>query len=349
MIFYSIHFLLFVACIFDLNKNLNIKYTVLLILSVILILFSGLRPISIDSYYYYDTQNYVNLFENLGSFSEFKKDIGYYFINLLASFISSNYTVLFIIISGITIIFTNKYIRYYTNRWILALLVYVSMFYYIREFGQIRASLAYAIVIYSSKYLIKNDNKKFLIGMFIATSIHFSAVLGIFIYFVRHKHIDSKVLYFIVLLSVLIFNVEWLGAISDVISGISDNFYIDKFNTYIRVGKMRSIDIKVIIYYTIAILSIYIRKYNKCDNNKFNMKLNMLIIGIVILAIFSESDILSVRLSELYITSIVLIIPEFVDLIENNILKVLISIIISLCLIIYTIRLFIGFGSGLVY
>ena len=144
---------------------------------LVLLLISGFRRIGADYL------NYKDIF--IASTTEnaiyFSIEPGFLLVNKILSAIGLNFEVAIFIFSFTTIILVFAAIRDYANKInvSLALMAYVSL-YYLPSFNMVRMYLAASIILYSYKFFLRGQMKKYLIVLSLTLFIHFSVFLFFF-------------------------------------------------------------------------------------------------------------------------------------------------------------------------
>lgn len=175
----------------------NFSKYFLLIWCTILVLVAGFREGTADYV------SYVNLFtwapnlidviiNNDWAFFIFtREEIGYLLINSLVKIFTNESSILFLVIAIISISLYYKNIRKYSVYPLISLMLYFSLVYCVKELAQIRQGVAIAIFVYSWKYIIQNNFKKYFISLWIASLFHLSIWIMIFIYPLRKVKINT--------------------------------------------------------------------------------------------------------------------------------------------------------------
>ena len=108
---------------------------------------------------------------------------GFWAIGILTKTFTNNYQIYFCVVSLITFFFLYKDLRQYSLYPLVGLCVYVARFYCGRNFMQIRAGVAYAILLLGVKYIQEKDWKRYFLVVFVAYLFHHSAIIAIPLYF----------------------------------------------------------------------------------------------------------------------------------------------------------------------
>ena len=181
-------FFAYLAQKFENKKVLVILFSIIAIL--IPSVLAGVRDSNIGT----DLEVYGKPFFNRAvlsdSFEEYSNicetELGYRIINYIVSRFSDNINIFLFVLEFIIIGIV--YLAFYQRRkeipvW-LGLLCYLFLFYS-RFLNLLRQGIAVSIIIYSYKYLEKNELKKFLLAILIATMFHTTAIFAITLIFIK--------------------------------------------------------------------------------------------------------------------------------------------------------------------
>lgn len=180
------------------ENSLKIRKTYLYIVSIILILESGLRGLSVGD----DTLTYSDSFESIkytswadifryfnffsgGNYEN--RDPGYDIFQKFFQIFSDDYRVYLFFIA---IIFFSSLFHFLSRNTfglfelILAFLIYCTLFYYFFSITGIRQTITTSVALYCSKYIKERKILKFLIPIMIASFIHSSVLIFLPFYFV---------------------------------------------------------------------------------------------------------------------------------------------------------------------
>ena len=333
MIYFYIYFYCILGTVFSFsNKYQKYRKYYLGTITLLLVLLAGLRY-NIG----FDYQAYVEIFNNNGTTIDvltgnINLDIekGYLLLNALVKDIGLGVEVIFFIMALITIILLFISFYKYSNYLELSILIYLSRFFFVRDMGQIRSSLACAIVLYSIKFIKEKDIKKFGICILIGCLFHKGAILGVLLYVLcKFKPKNYNIYYIILALSLIIGSIDITSLIQS-ISWIIPERYLDYiFNSYYISGK-GILNPVLLIQITIILMFIKYRNKIKPNQKYYDILLNGYLISTVILSIFSRFDTIAGRLSTILATFEVVIIPSFIFIFSDKNAKKFASILIIL-------------------
>lgn len=253
-------------------SKLNTVFYSLLILWLTFVM--GFRKIGVGV----DDYSYLRIFENISSLSiteyymQASTEPLYYFLNKIVSLVTNDVQLVFIISSFITVYGILDFLKFYRDEinFTIAVTLFVIMqyFYYI---GIIRLGIAVGIISYSLKFILKDDKKKFIIGVFIATLFHYSALVTLIFLFYRGSVFKSiKKIILVVPLGFLFVRFIILPLIGS------------RYSTYIE-SSTALLNYSVIITALAAIIMIWLYKKKLIDHSeKVNFLVLMLLTGFII-------------------------------------------------------------------
>lgn len=232
---------------------------------------------------------YVKIFNLLAQGNDYDWDIGAIIICKIIQIFSQDYVYFFVITSFITLFLLFKAIVKYFELSPICLLLFVISGEYIASFNIVRQYLALAIFVYGIQYILKNDIKKYILTIVIATLFHSSAIILLPIYFLNKIKIKRLYQWYILLIIIII---------SPLLSKI---FYtllsLSKYNVYMSREAYSTADptySELITFSIVYIIAMFF--YNTCKNDeKYNLFLNMLLVGLCI-ALLSFKIILAYRI-----------------------------------------------------
>lgn len=338
-------------------KELKRYKLIFLLLTVLyLILFAGLRNIGVGE----DDGNYIRTFLNIldyydpinGVFTysmvELNMEYGYVVINSLIRYITDSYTVLFLVISILSVTINaynyNKYSKYV----FLVLLLYFVHTYLYKDLNQIRAGLAAAILLFTIKPIHERKNLKTLVLVIIASLFHLSSVMVLLVLVFKHFLKSKKSILILMVISIIIglFGIGHkvlnllpnLGPLSTKL-----NFYLEYTQYNYSIGLLDITNIKNVFF-----LSLFLILWNRLESRVpyFQTLILFYAISVCFRLIFSDFAIIAGRLSSVLGIVEVILIPSLLVCFKNKIL--ITSLIIIYAFVILYINLLTSpFGSGI--
>jgi hypothetical protein len=245
-------------------------------------------------------------------------EYGFLFINGIVKLINNNYQLFFFLVSFISMSLIYVTIKRFSNYYLFSILIYITNFYFIRDMNQIRAALAYSIVFYSLKYVNENNIYKYFLYILIATSIHFSALIALPVYFFKKIYLSKNVVIFILFFSIIISKVKILKRLLDINILQIIPFY-ERFHIYLQYNLTdRGLHPKTLKIIFICFIFVLLRDKMSEKYKLYNVFLNMLLFSVIIASLFHESPVFSVRLPQVFYTVEILVIPYLISLIKQK-------------------------------
>lgn len=311
----------FVAVTFELQKNKKNRDTMLILACVVLALSAGFRDLS-----WSDTSVYVLSFQsftpNLFDFSFSDKPFGYsekgfYFLQVVVRTLTDNYTIFFLIVSILTFYFLYKDFRQYSIFPLVGLCAYIARFIIGRNFVQIRAGLAYAILMLSIKYIFEKDWKRYFLIVFVAWLFHRSCIVAIPLYFICNWiHVKKWHVYVALFFSFLV-GLFGQGLVHNLVEDNASDLNIGVRYTDAGGEEKQLVGLGMrnpMIYFQCFILLAYtLLEERLAPLNKYYYILrNAYLYSTMILICFCTYKVLSARTSSMYATLEFVIIPSLI-------------------------------------
>lgn len=175
-------FFAFLSQMFYKNKIANkfFWYTSFLILYIpVAFRYSGVDHDNYSNIYHMISEQ--NFFDYFKSYSGFPEPL-FALLNLMVSILFDDFHYVYIISAFISLFFIYKSFEYHSDKIDLSICVWLfCVTYYFYIYGLVRYSIALGIVMYSYRYLEKN-NKKFIVFIIFATGFHYASIFMIIPY-----------------------------------------------------------------------------------------------------------------------------------------------------------------------
>ncbi|MGL4570228.1 MAG: EpsG family protein [Clostridium sp.] len=257
------------------DKGRNIQAAYFLILALVIIIGVSAFRTNIG-----DTSTYAGSYSNiegrtLAEELEGKGDVGFYLITYYLYQISSNPQFMIFVTAFITQLLYFKFFLQYRSYLDLQVYIYIASGSYFVTMNGIRQSLAAGLVVLSTKYIIENKFKKFLIITLIATMIHQSAIIMIPIYFISRMKPWSKKIFIMIGIAVVgtILFYELLPILEKLLEGTNYQHYIQSFKDNTNDGAN---SLRVIVALVPVVLAYIRRDYledSKCNRVFINLSI----------------------------------------------------------------------------
>ncbi len=170
----------------------------------------------------------------------------------------------------------------YSKKASVSVLVYYAMGYYTNTYNNVRQSIALSIIFIVLPFLINRDFKKYMIGVLVATSFHYSALVMLVVYPLYTQNISAKRLYiyaFSMLLGVVTFGYTLLGYVSEFIAKLDP----DEFNEEAEGGGYGLFFFYLLIF--VAISAFYVTKRRIMTGDQQKMMSMLVLFQIFAMAI----------------------------------------------------------------
>jgi hypothetical protein len=312
----------FVSVGFEIQRNKKNRDTMLILACVILAIGAGFRNI----YRWPDTLVYAISFQshtpNLFNFSFSDKPYGYtergfYFLQVVVKTLMDNTTVFFLSLSALTFYFLYKNIKQYSIFPLIGLCAYISRFLIGRNFIQIRAGIAYLVLMLSIKYIFEKDWKRYFLIVFIAWTLHRSCIVAIPLYFVCNWiHVKKWHVYLALVFSFLV-GIFGQGFVHSIVEDNASDLSIG--NRYIDAGgekrQLEGLGMRnPMIYFQCFILLMFTWLEERLAplNKYYYILRNAYLYSTMILICFCTYKVLSARTSSMYATLEFAIIPSLI-------------------------------------
>ena len=247
---------------------------------------------------------------------------GFYFLQSFVKTFGDDPTFFLLAISALTFFFIYKDIKSLSIFPLIGLFAYIARFYG-RSFIQIRAGLAYAVLMLSIKYIYEKDWKRYFLIVFIAWTLHRSCIMAVPLYFVCNWiHVKKWHVYVALVFSFLV-GIFGQGFVHNIVEDNASDLSIG--NRYIDAGGekkqlmgrgMRN----PMIYFQCFILLMYTFLEERLAplNKYYYVIRNAYLYSAMILICFCTYKVLSARTSSMYATMEFAIIPSLIYLFNKK-------------------------------
>lgn len=289
----------------------------------------------------YDYNAYVMLFQQTpdiftmlssGDFSyimDVREEPGYILLNSFVKCFTDEPEVLFCVVSFSSLLLYGLSIRKYTKYTMLSILLYFSMIYLVKEMVQIRRGLAMAIFIYSFRYVLANEFKKFLLFILLASCFHESIVFSILVYPLRHIHMNYAFGFFMIFCYIILY---FLNIVDNFLFPLSEGFeYYARLTSYLNSDFLAMADLKRFAEYSaLFFILLLLGKQIREKYKYYNFMMIILSTGLLVTAMWSAYPFFADGLSAPMWISLIFLLPAMLDASNNIAYKYLMAIIIIL-------------------
>ena len=312
----------FVAVALEIQGNSKNRDAVLILACIVLAIGAGFR----DIYFWPDTFVYALSFtDNTPTIDNYSismepygyREKGFYFLQVVIKTLIDNVTIFFLIISGLSFYFLYKDIKQYSIFPLIGLCAYIARFIIGRNFVQMRAGLAYAILMLSIKYIYEKDWKRYFLIVFIAWLFHRSCIVAVPLYFICNWiHVKKWHVYVALVFSFLV-GIFGQGFVHGLVEDNAGDLNIG--DRYVDAGgekaQLAGLGIRnPMIYFQCFILLMYtfLEKRLAPLNKYYYILRNAYLYSTMILICFCTSKVLSARTYSMYATLEFAIIPSLI-------------------------------------
>jgi len=247
-------------------------------------------------------------------------EFGFHFLGIIVKTFTGNGTIYFLFISFLTFLFIYLSLEKYGFYPLIGLAVYMGRFLIGRNYCQIRAGLAIAIVIYGTQYITKQKLWKFLLVVLIAYQFHHSAILAIPVYFMNKIEIKKWHIYTGIAIA-FIAAAFYGDAIKNFVQG--SDYINDMASSYVKEGSEKAYSQTLanpMIYYQVFILFVFTYledRLKKLTEHYYTIR-NAYFVSCVLLIVLVQYAILAGRTSTVFATYEMIMIPMLVLLFKKK-------------------------------
>lgn len=322
---FSFYFVLIYFCsIVDLYY-FKYRKLVLLVLCLLFCLFAGFR----DPEFWPDTDRYLQAYESMTNIFNFNpsnegvmeiySEKGFHFISSIIKTFSDSDVFYLLCLSILSFYFLYKFLRGYCIYPLIGFCIYLSRFFLSRNMMQIRAALAIIIVLCFTNLVRERKFRKYLLIVLLASSLHYSVLMFLPAYYVCKISMSRKQIVISILLTIMIavfvanvfvsyfLNIPEINALMYV--------YVDENNYGYSAGLTNPM-----IYYQICLLLFYTYQENDIKENDENYYIirSMYLFGTILLIVFNLFAVLAGRLSTIFSSYEMLMIPSLLCAVSTN-------------------------------
>lgn len=294
------------------------KSTKVIIISLVLIVFSGFRE-GVGT----DFNMYKNIFYNIDNLDGYylgEIETGYILLNKFIYSMYSDHRLLFIITSTVIIGLICISIMRYSKNYLLSILLFICLGYLHSSFNGVRQYIALAIFIYSIRFIINKKVKSYLIFILVASLFHKTILITLPLYFINKIKFNKKV-FILSIIPIMLIGVFYEPIMNN-FSMISP-FYYEKYMKTMYLSQNtgiggRSSYIYIASYICVYILSIF--RYEKIVYKYKDCIIFIILCGISIpFMILGLKNQLFFRLSLYFSVNFIFLIPMLLDSFSKNI------------------------------
>lgn len=181
------------------NSSKRIFNTPTIVCIILMSLFAGLRSPEVGT----DTGAYIRMFFKTTSYEldwdylKWDNEPGFYLLQHVVNIISSNYSVLLIVIALICYTLVLRSIRLHSLNGLLSLFIYITLGYYTFCFNAARQALALSIYMIAISYIIERKFIRYALVVIVASMFHKSIIIALPLYFLFRAKYSIKNVFFV--------------------------------------------------------------------------------------------------------------------------------------------------------
>lgn len=292
MIYFSILILLILCEYINILTNHKYKYLssmYLVVIGSILFLLAAFRD-GIG----YDYENYRRIFSliTIDKVPQGSSNVewGFYLLNV----ISYSFTIVIFISALIAIPMKIKLICEYSEDGLLSLIMYFTSVFIMFDMGVIRQGIAITFMLFSVKYIINRDFKKFLLVILCGSLFHITILVTIPLYFLSYMEFDRKVIYVASFIALLFSMFKVTTIIFRLLSMLPLGTISYKLNYYLN-SNQSNLTMSLIKRIIFLVLFVEFFKVKNIKDKKALVFLNGYFLSILVMGFFSSVDIIGGR------------------------------------------------------
>lgn len=306
-------------------KSRNFSHVSLISITIILILFAGLRDeVGTDWASYFNFYKYSSKHIQTG-----RVEIGWAIINNFFSSLSMPYNIFLLFINGLSLTLMCFFFKKNSIFMVIGLLLFFSNLYLYYNLSGHRQALAISITCFSLTYAINRQFGIFALLILIASSFHLTAIVFIVAYFLPRNKLNSRhIIIFAIAFLILTFFLESISDWITLKTIKNANFYLnihEKSEAILQLYYIgiiaRSVIIFIILVFGRAIL----------QNRDSRYIFNLYLFGFAIyLSFYMISPDLGVRISSYFTIVEIILASKLVYFVQRRTKRIAIATIFSI-------------------
>ena len=246
-------------------------------------------------------------------------EMGFYYLGVIAKSIYNSTTFYFLFVSVLSMLFLFLSLEKYS------IYPFIGLYIYLGRFGgrntiQMRAALAIAIIIWGTVYVTKRQLWRYLLVVLIASRFHTSAYLAFPLYLMGYFNIKKWHIYVGILLALLIASL-YGGTINNIVS--QSDIANEWARSYVQEDSEKAFSNDLtnpVIWYQIIVLllmTFYEDILKRYTDHYYTFR-NAYFYSTVVLIVLCQYAVLAARLSTIFATYEIIIIPLFLKLFKGS-------------------------------
>lgn len=240
-------------------------------------------------------------------------ETGYLMLASIVKIIKNDIVFYFFAMGALSMFLLYKTLNTYCILPLIGLVNYVGRFLISRDFIQMRSSLTILLIIFASKYLVKNQYIKYLLFILLGYQFHHLALIAIPFIFIYKYQPSNKTIIISLIVSAILSQIA-MQSITTVVDSWSTDL---NYQTYTQEGYTEeALGLQnPIIYWQLFILGLFMVKEKEISqqNRFYQLLKNGYFYSTLILILFCNYTALSGRTSTLFATFEICIIPLIIN------------------------------------
>jgi len=303
-----------------------------ILVCAMLVCFAGFRAPEVSG----DYINYIDFFKNI------KGSAGLNFIAfvepsfVLFSFLLPSLRWVVLLYALLGVLFKVYGIKNLTPFAFLSFALWFSNYFLVQEMNQIRAGVAIGLLLLSIPYIVNRNLCHFSLLVALATMFHYSALVFFPLYFLNSKKIPP--FYFVFIPLAYLLHAGGIGFINILnhIPIAALHSKLEAYNYLYSIGLFTEISLySPVIMFRLIILYILLSKWKtlQTQNRYTVVLLKSAVLSIALLILFSGLPVFSIRISEIFASAEIILLPFLLYLYRPSYAVVLFLFLIGLLLL----------------
>ena len=238
---------------------------------------------------------------------------GFYFIGVIVKTFTDNIQIYLTVVAGLSLFFLYKSLKRYSIFPLIGLCAYIARFFMGRNLVQIRAGLAYAIIIWGIKYIQEKKFWKYLLVVYIASLFHTSAWIALPLYFFSNWININKTIVVVGLIIAFILGAFFQTPISKFVTDNASDLSITTYTQGSYVSEAKGLGNPMIYFQTFLLLAYtFLEDRIRPVTQYYQIIRDGYFYSTLILIIFCSFTALSGRTSTMFATLEFAIIPSLI-------------------------------------
>lgn len=266
---------------------------------IILFLISAFRPVGIDC----DSETYVGMYDGVRLVLA---EYSFVLISDFAYYVFHDYRIIFVVYAFLGVFIKYFALKRLTPLYFMSLLMYMSNFYILHDFTQIRAGVASALFLFALKYMSDGKRLSALLYMLMAVFFHYSSLAYLPLIVLSNRSLSKFYRWLLAVSVPLAYVIYFMGI--NLITAIPIPFVGDKLELYQQLQDAGDMAVehvnvfnlvfivKIMIYYVLLWKYSVIREKTPI----ISILLKIYALSIVSFVVLTPLPVLSFRVSELY-------------------------------------------------